>query len=168
MSKSIIVCALLMYSTCIASRNDQQLALIVHNEARAELGIAPLSYSKKLAKQADAYAKKMAKLDRGLNHSKITKDGENLYMSYSSSGNEVTFSNHPFKDASLSWYREKKDYRYSRIGEEPNFGAIGHYTQMIWETTAHVGFGFARSKTGKTYVVARYAKAGNITGYYPY
>ena len=168
MSKSIIVCALLMYSTCIASQNDQQLALIVYNEARAELGIAPLAYSKKLAKQADAYAKKIAKLDRGLNHSKTTKDGENLYMSYSSSRNEVTFNNHPFKDDSLSWCGEKKDYGYSRIGEEPNFGAIGHYTQMIWETTTQVGFGFARSKTGKTYVVARYAKAGNITGYYPY
>ena len=61
MSKSIIVCALLMYSTCIASQNDQKLALIVHNEARAELAIAPLAYSNKLAKQADAYAKKNGK-----------------------------------------------------------------------------------------------------------
>ena len=119
MSISIIVCALLMYSTCIASQNDQKLALIVHNEARAELGIAPLSYSKKLAKQADAYAKKIAKLDRGLNHSKTTKDGENLYMSYSSSGNEVTFSNHPFKDASLSWYREKKTIATLGLGKNP-------------------------------------------------
>ena len=59
MSKSIIVCALLLHSTCIASQNDQELALIVYNETRAELGIAPLAYSKKLAKQADAYAKKM-------------------------------------------------------------------------------------------------------------
>lgn len=59
MSKSIIVCALLMYSTCITSQNDQQLALIVHNEARAELGIAPLAFSEKLAKQAQTYAKNL-------------------------------------------------------------------------------------------------------------
>ena len=66
-----------------------------------------------------AYAKKIAKLDRGLNHSTTTKDGENLYMSYSSSGNEVTFSNHPFKDASLSWYREKKTIATLGLGKNP-------------------------------------------------
>ena len=168
MNKSIIVCALLAFTICSNSQNDIELALKIHNDARFELGISNLKYSKTLAKQAKAYAKKLARLDKGLNHSKTSKDGENLYMSYSSGGNEVTFSRHPFKDAALSWYDEIQDYTYSKIGDEPNFGAIGHYTQMIWGKTTMVGFGYARSNKGNTYVVARYAEAGNIIGQYPY
>lgn len=168
MNKSIIVLALLAYTICMNSQNDQELAIKIHNDARSELGIAPLIYSKKLAKEAKTYAKKLAILDKGLNHSKNNEDGENLYMSYEHNGYEVTYSNLPFKNASLSWYAEKHDYSYSKIGDELNFDVIGHYTQMIWKKTTMVGFGYARSDAGNTYVVARYSEAGNIEGQYPY
>lgn len=168
MKTSIIVWILFLYSGYISGQSDQKLALTAHNDARAELGVPPLSYSKKLANDAENYAIKLAKLDEGLNHSKSNRDGENLYMSYGHNGYEITYSDHPFNDATLSWYEEKQDYSYSRIGDEPNFGAIGHYTQMIWKTTTRVGFGYARSKAGNAYVVARYASAGNIKGDYPY
>ncbi len=168
MKKLIFVWVLLTFSVSVSGQNDQQLALTVHNEARAELGVSPLSLSNELANDAEAYAKKLARLDKGLIHSKSNRDGENLYMSYGSIGDEVVFSDYPFKDASLSWYAEKLDYSYAKVGDEPDFGAIGHYTQMIWKTTTLVGFGYARSKSGKEYVVARYAKAGNIKGDYPY
>ena len=109
MNKSAIVCMLLLYSSIVISQSDKYLALKTHNEARAELGIPPLKYSNRLAKDAENYAKKLARLDQGLIHSERNEDGENLFMSFSSIGQTVNFSNQPFVDASLSWFSEKKN-----------------------------------------------------------
>ena len=78
------------------------------------------------------------------------------------------FSGTPLSYASYSWYSEIKDYSYGPLKNDSNFYKIGHYTQMIWKNTTHVGIASAISKTGKVYVVARYYPAGNYIGQYPY
>ncbi|MDG2311403.1 MAG: CAP family protein [Flavobacteriales bacterium] len=133
-------------------------ALNVHNEARDEVGVNAVAWSISLANDAEEYAKKLAKSGR-FEHSK-SEDGENLYW-YSS-----THQN-PMTEASKSWYEEIQFYRYRKCCG-PNFSDTGHYTQMVWGNTTEIGMGVAVSKSGETYVVARYNPAGNFQGQFPY
>jgi len=149
---------------------DQEMALKVHNDARNDVGVAPLVWSEKLEKEALDYAKILAKTNN-YKHSS-TKDGENLDMSYKymeTNGNRTyIYSKTPLYDSSLAWYNEIKDYKYSKIRRNRIGPKIGHYTQMIWKDTRQVGIASAISKNGRVYVVARYFPVGNYVGEYPY
>ena len=163
---------LLLFPTLIIGQldKDKLSALQVHNDARSEVGVAPLVWSKKLEEQAQKYAKKIARTNN-YKHSN-TKDGENLAMFYEyEKHNKVKtyiYSETPLYDASLAWYDEIKDYKYSKIKRYRVGPKIGHYTQVVWKDTKKVGIASAVSKNGKVYVVARYYPAGNYLGEYPY
>ena len=152
---------------------DEKKALKVHNDAREEVGTPPLVWSEKLEEQALLYAKILARKDekQNMKHSK-TNDGENMTYSYSaeSQGGVITpiFSSNPLTDASVGWYEEIKDYRYSKFKTRRIGRPVGHYTQMVWKSTKKVGIAYAVSKKGSVYVVARYFPAGNFIGEYPY
>ena len=152
---------------------DQNKALKVHNEARKEVGSQPLVWSEKLEEQALIYAKILARKDekKRMKHSQ-TNNGENMTYSYSAEIiNKVitpTFSRTPLADASLGWYEEINDYRYSKVKKIRIGPPIGHYTQMVWKDTKQVGIAYAISKKGSVYVVARYYPSGNFIGQYPY
>ncbi len=149
---------------------DKLSALQVHNDARNEVGVAPLVWSEKLEEQALKYAKQIARTNN-YKHSN-TKDGENLAMFYEyEESNKVKtyiYSDTPLYDASMAWYEEIKDYKYSKIKRFRIGPKIGHYTQMVWKDTKEVGIASAISKNGKVYVVARYYPVGNYLGEYPY
>ncbi|MEC8097814.1 MAG: CAP family protein, partial [Bacteroidota bacterium] len=141
---------------------DKLRALQVHNDARKEVGVAPLVWSEKLEQQALKYAKQIARTNN-YEHSN-TKDGENLAMFYeyeeSNKLKTYIYSDTPLYDASKAWYEEIKDYKYSKIKRFRIGPKIGHYTQMVWKDTKEVGIASAISKNGKVYVVARYYPAG--------
>jgi len=146
------------------NENDIVLALEVHNDARAEVGVPSISWSNSLSQDATEWAKKMAEKDEMYHSSNDsrTNQGENLYYSSGSSPN-------PGDRASTLWYDEISDYTYAEIGSTVNANVmIGHYTQMIWSTTTEVGMGRAVSSSGKEYVVARYSPPGNWIGSFPY
>lgn len=149
---------------------DKLSALQVHNDARKEVGVAPLVWSVKLEEQALNYAKQIARTNN-YKHSN-TRDGENLAMFYEyEESNKIKtyiYSDTPLYDASNAWYDEIKDYKYSKIKRYRVGPKIGHYTQMVWKDTKEVGVASAISKNGKVYVVARYYPAGNYLGEYPY
>ena len=151
------------------TQEDITQSLNFHNKARKDLNISPLKWSVKLANDAQKYAENLARRNKGLVHSTNNNQGENLYMSISfGSQNFEEITNRPGIDASISWYNEIKFYRYSKT-RKLRFGpAVGHYTQMIWESTNELGIGWAVSRTGKLFVVARYFPAGNWIGEYPY
>ena len=147
------------------AEEDISLALKVHNDARAAVGVQSLVWSKILEADALEWAKTMAKKDdmyHSSNESR-TGQGENLYM-YSGFSSET-----PAGDGSTAWYNEIDDYTYSVIGSPENANVmIGHYTQMIWSSTTEVGIGKATSASGREFVVARYSPRGNYIGAYPY
>ena len=147
------------------AEEDISLALKVHNDARAAVGVQSLVWSKTLEADALEWAKTMAKKDdmyHSSNESR-TGQGENLYM-YSGFSSET-----PAGDGSTAWYNEIDDYTYSVIGSPENANVmIGHYTQMIWSTTTEVGIAVAISDSGKVYVAARYSPPGNYIGNHPY
>ena len=144
----------------LSVNNDLQGALDVHNAARAEVGVAPLTWDDALAQEAEAYAQELARRHRFEHARDNNGHGENLYW-YSAT------TNTPMSDASKSWYDEIEVYRYRKCCG-PNFSETGHYTQMIWHSTTAVGIGVAVSSRGETYVVARYNPSGNWQGEYPY
>ena len=152
----LIIPFLLAFSVGTA-RND---ALKIHNDARAEVGQSDLQWSGKLEREAKRYANLLARRDRGLKHDMKSKDGENLYMEYGYSNDNY------LGRASEAWLSERDEYTYDRVSWS-NMNT-GHYTQMIWSSTQHVGIAYAISKSGTVYVVARYSPAGNIIGVYPY
>lgn len=163
---------LFLFPTLILGQldKDKLSALKVHNDARKEVGVAPLVWSEKLEQQALKYAKQIARTNN-YKHSN-TKDGENLAMFYEyEESNKVKtyiYSDTPLYDASMAWYEEIKDYKYSKIKRFRIGPKIGHYTQMVWKDTKEVGIASAISKNGKVYVVARYYPVGNYLGEYPY
>ena len=65
-----------------------------------------------------------------------------------------------------SWVSEKLYFRpgvFPAVSRNGNWAAVGHYTQMIWPTTTHVGCAIASSPRLDV-LVCRYAPAGNIDG----
>jgi len=144
----------------LSVNNDLQGALDLHNAARTEVGVEPLTWDDALAQEAEAYAQELARRHRFEHDRDRNGHGENLYW-YSAS------TNTPMSDASKSWYDEIEVYRYRKCCG-PNFSETGHYTQMIWHSTTAVGIGVAVSDRGETYVVARYNPTGNWQGDYPY
>jgi uncharacterized protein YkwD len=66
------------------------------------------------------------------------------------------------------WANEKAYYDYDTNSGDGH--VVGHYTQIVWKNTTHVGCGKAVSMTnnGGTHVVCRYSPAGNYIGQKPY
>jgi|TARA_B110000116_G_C16756687_1_gene546243 hypothetical protein len=141
---------------------DQTNSLNVHNRARAQVGVKPVQWSNKLAREAQEYANFLARTNQFKHSSQTSRKGagENLYW-YSST------TEAPLTDASQSWYEEIEIYRY-RACCGNNFQNTGHYTQMVWSKTNKIGIASAVSARGETYVVARYNPSGNVRGRYPY
>lgn len=138
---------------------DRQAFMDIHNNARASVGAAPLSWSASCAGVAQRWADTLAAQGGGLSHSQTPGYGENVF-----GGGGGTLSP---SDAATSWLSEKRGYRGEPISNT-NFGSVGHYTQMVWSGTRQVGYGIARSRNGKTYIVGVYQPPGNFLGEKPY
>eukprot|EP00090_Calanus_glacialis_P000481 TRINITY_DN10286_c0_g1_i5.p1 TRINITY_DN10286_c0_g1~~TRINITY_DN10286_c0_g1_i5.p1 ORF type:complete len:372 (-),score=115.06 TRINITY_DN10286_c0_g1_i5:68-1183(-) len=137
----------------------ERSALLAHNKYRIRHGVCLLKLDRKLCTLAQDYAGTLAATDT-FQHSGDPVYGENLYWGWSSDpGWEL-----PGGEAVESWYEEKKGYNYST---EPEDTDSGHFTQMIWAQSRHLGVGLAKSPTtGKFFTVMKYDPAGNYTGKY--
>ena len=144
---------------------DAEKFLAHHNQVRAEVGAPGLVWSKELAAYSQEWADQLAQNGCKMEHHKKPSlkgepVGENLFW-----GSSSTFY-HPI-DASISWYSEKKIYKYGKFGKG-NWHEIGHYTQMVWKNTREVGVGVSVCKDGGLIVVANYYPAGNYIDQFPY
>ncbi|XP_063858828.1 uncharacterized protein LOC135099976 isoform X3 [Scylla paramamosain] len=135
------------------------------NEYRAKHGVAKLKLSKEvfaivmLNKYAKIWAKKLA-TDEKMSHNPDSKYGENVFCL---SSNSTNFDAKP-KEVVDHWYSEVKDHKF---GEEPKGTALksGHFSQLVWKDTKHMGVGKARSAAGtKVFVVANFDPQGNWMG----
>jgi len=131
-----------------------------HNAERARIGMPPLAWDDSLGVGAAAYAQQMAfsGMFQHSNRQARRGIGENLWM-----GTHGAFSVEAMVGG---WSAEK---RYFMAGTFPNnsrsgnWEDVGHYTQMIWPTTTHVGCALA-STARVDYLVCRYSPAGNMDG----
>lgn len=160
----IILTILLIFSTAVLLYSEdkddamQREVLTTHNKYRAELNIPPLIWSKKLATNAGKWAHHLAHSDGRLYHSKGSGEGENLWQ-----GTAGYFS---YSDKVEAWGREKKYFKkgvFPQVSTSENWSDVGHYTQMIWRDTTHVGCATV-SVGNYDILVCRYSPPGNFIG----
>ena len=131
------------------------------NDARARLGLAPLSWNESLAADARTYAEELARTGR-FEHSPQPRgnppQGENLWT-----GTRRAYS---YGEMVSHWVAEGRLYRPLPVPDSSSsgrFGDVGHYTQIVWRATREVGCAEAHNRTDD-YVVCRYLPAGNLLG----
>lgn len=129
---------------------DVQQVLQIHNSARGEVGVGPISWDAGVAVYAEEWARTLAGEGCGLRHRGEDAYGENVALAGSASG------------AVQSWYSEKRLYRGVAL-DESNWFASGHYTQMVWRETTGIGCGQAWCGS-QAVVVCNYSPPGNLIG----
>eukprot|EP00611_Tribonema_gayanum_P013135 TRINITY_DN2393_c0_g1_i1.p2 TRINITY_DN2393_c0_g1~~TRINITY_DN2393_c0_g1_i1.p2 ORF type:complete len:188 (-),score=12.43 TRINITY_DN2393_c0_g1_i1:267-830(-) len=147
------------------SLQDWSSALDVHNAARAEVGVGPMVWSDALSQSAQAWSETLAASGCQLVHS---GSGENLYALWGTGADAVSSG-----QASLAWYNEIGSYIYQPCcGDEQQFEATGHYTQMVWSGSTELGCGSGLGTTSDGYEcivwTCHYNPAGNVLGSTPY
>ena len=135
--------------------------LASHNVERVKMGMAPLAWNAKLARDASVWADYLAKTAT-FEHAPQPKgakaQGENLW-----SGTKADYA--PEEMVQL-WIDEKTHYqrgRFPAISRTGKWLDVGHYTQVIWHNTTEVGCALA-SNAEEDYLVCRYSPAGNWIG----
>jgi hypothetical protein len=143
--------------------------LNAHNERRKRHCVPPLTWSNKLAADAQAYADKCI-----LNmHGSI---GENLADAWAEANGNSVLPALSDRDAfEQTWYCEIQNYDFSNPQFKSGFtngcrGVNGHFTQVVWKDTCQIGCGRATCDIPDgqggfhkgTHWVCRYSPPGNI------
>lgn len=153
-------------STSIGSNLTQQEVqklIELHNKVRADVGVGPVTWSKKLATYAQEWANNLAVKGCRMEHRPSSgkwkqEYGENLFMG--------TAGYYGVADAVKSWESEKKYYHGQTI-DTSNVYKMGHYTQIVWENTKEIGCAKIECK-GNVIIVCNYNPPGNFLGRKPY
>lgn len=144
--------------------NFDARVLAAQNRERAALGVEPLSWDDDLADAAQAWADRLAAKGDFFHapENRTNPQGENLWA-----GSRGYYSAEAMVDG---WVREK---RYFRPGAFPNNSVtgrvadVGHYTQLMWRQSRHVGCAIATGAR-EDVLVCRYSEAGNYRGEQPF
>ena len=146
-----VVVVLIFGTTAIHAQPLRMKGIIEqHNHWRKEVGVPPLKWSVKLAKQAEAWATSQSKKDCKCAHSTDQMYGENLYCSTGIINDPGAVVN--------SWAAENKFYNPSN--GKCKGGECGHYTQIVWRGTTEVGCAMVRCGDKELWV-CNYNPPGN-------
>lgn len=134
--------------------------LHTHNAERAANGAPGLTWSPKLARQAQQWANVLAREGQMRHASQAERGGagENLWMGSAGA--------YPASFMVQAFIEEKKHYRpgtFPKVSRTGNWRDVGHYTQVIWQETREVGCAIARGQRDD-FLVCRYYPAGNTYG----
>ena len=143
--------------------------LAAHNAERKKVSVPPLKWDAALAKTATEWAHHLCRSGKkmpALQHRprREGSPGENLWAGANSES-----SGYGIDEAVQRWAEEAKFYD-GKSGQCQG-GVCGHYTQLVWRDTTHVGCGTARcaaSGMTATVWVCNYRPAGNFVGEKPF
>ncbi|KAI3840554.1 hypothetical protein MKW92_003457 [Papaver armeniacum] len=136
--------------------------LAAHNKARAEVNVAPLKWSDKLAHDTDMLVRyQRDKKNCRFADMSLTQYGMNQMWA---SGMRVT----PTRAVGL-WLQSKKHYSYQKNTCAPRHDNCGVYKQVVWKKTLEVGCAQAKcGRDGSTISICFYYPPGNVIGERPY
>ncbi|PIA24817.1 hypothetical protein AQUCO_22900002v1 [Aquilegia coerulea] len=137
------------------AQNSPQDYLDVHNAARAQVGVGPMTWDNGVAGFAQNYVNGLAS-SCNLVHSG-GRYGENL----AGSSGDMSAAR-----AVNLWVNERQFYNYNT--NSCNGGTCGHYTQVVWRNSVRLGCAKARCNNGGTVISCNYDPAGNVIGQRPY
>jgi len=142
------------------SVEERQALLDFHNQARREVGVAPLAWSPELARFAQEWADEIARSGDFRHRPRSShRYGENLAMGTAGAYSPVAMAR--------QWYEARSRYR---PGTPIRAGSLagGHYTQMVWRGSSGLGAGIATIQTGPSrgmlVLVCNYDPPGNVVG----
>lgn len=163
----LIAFGLLMTAAPAVPQDNHRLSLhqrewlAAHNLAREEVQLAPLTWSRDLARDAERWAITLAdaRAFKHAPHDMRKGQGENLWR-----GTRDRYS--PWQMIAL-FVAEKQYFRpgtFPNVSRTGQWSDVGHYTQIIWPETQQVGCATATGR-GNEVLVCRYWPAGNTMGY---
>lgn len=145
-----------------SSRPSDQIEarlLAAHNAERARVGAPPLIWSDDLEAEARNWAEELIATGRFAHDPSMHGHGENLWAGWG--GRAFT----P-EDMVGEWIAEKAQYRpgvFPNVSRTGDWVAVGHYTQVVWSGTTHVGCAIA-SRADRSVLACRYSPPGNVDG----
>ncbi|XP_014890228.1 cysteine-rich venom protein isoform X2 [Poecilia latipinna] len=156
--------ACVVQDVCPENTTVQAEIVNVHNAFRravepAAADMLMMTYSLELAASAQAWVDKCT-LSHGPASTRLLDGyelGENLF--YTSSPSSWT-------TVLTAWHSEKSHYLYPN--GSTNRRPIGHYTQVVWNSSYKVGCGFALCPNNIYFYGCHYFRAGNFKRWPPY
>ena len=139
---------------------DMQLLCREHNRVRANHCTPPLTWSARLAADAQASADRCP-TDHDRAELQRQNENENLFNGFGSSaytGPQAAFN---------FWYGEKANYDFQNpvLIFDPKEGPVnGHFTQVVWRSTGNIGCG-VKVCGNKTFYSCRYQAPGNYNAH---
>jgi pathogenesis-related protein 1 len=164
---SILSNILSLDTTVDLSQDDIDFILKLHNEARARVNVAPLTYDVTLQGVAEAWARKC-----NFNHDLDSDYNDNL----AAAKPPIITNNTKFIDAAVTAFINERDYHDS----EDNWDCMmrnwqhktcAHYTQIVWGETERVGCSIihcSQPARAANLLVCVYDPPGNYEGEEPY
>lgn len=134
--------------------------LDAHNLERAKVGSPPLIWDDELEGEARAWARRLIATDRFEHDPSQHGHGENLWTGW---GDRTWTPEQMVAD----WIAEKAQYRpgvFPNVSRTGDWEAVGHYTQLVWSGTTHVGCAIA-ARGDRSVLACRYSPPGNIDGW---
>lgn len=138
---------------------DLKTILDLHNQVRSQVNAPPLQWDPRLAAQAAAYGPQLAQYGRPIHAPREGRktSRENLLQALpgTSPGAMVGV-----------WIGERDNFVpgiFPDVSRTGNWADVGHYTQMIWPTTTHLGCAIHRGGQFD-WLICRYSPPGNQDG----
>ncbi|GGD63861.1 hypothetical protein GCM10010990_11660 [Croceicoccus mobilis] len=134
--------------------------LETHNRERIRMGVPPLAWDPKLARDAQEWANVIARKQTLTHASRMDRNGagENLWVGVK--------GYYTAEEMIETFIDEKQYYRpgtFPKVSTTGQWADVGHYTQLIWRETEKVGCAVAPGG-GQDWLVCRYYPAGNTMG----
>lgn len=144
------------------SNLTERRLLDAHNAERRRVRTPALIWDDQLEAEARVWAHELLRTGEFRHDPTPHGHGENLWTGYSGSVGRTWTPEQMVGE----WVAEKRAYRHGtfpNVSRTGDWTAVGHYTQIVWRGTTHVGCAVVRE--GERSVLAcRYSPPGNIDG----
>jgi uncharacterized protein YkwD len=163
----VLTCAspVILGSTDLTSNRAARL-LAAHNRERDTAGLPLLKWDHRLVASSRGWAEHLQRIGTLVHYESHPQDpdpeGENLWA-----GTRGYYS--PEAMVGL-WIAEKKHFKpglFPRNSKTGRVDDVGHYTQVMWRSTTHVGCAVTANRK-EEFLVCRYSEGGNVIGEQPF